>query len=168
MTEFPEILLLLLRSVTLLVVLYAAVSDVRALRIPNWTVLTVLALFAVSVPFTVEAALVSALIGGAVLFVITLLLFFLRVFGGGDAKMIAALGLWLGVSGLATFLLVMSLVGAFLAMLAVVLQKSGYAQKLVNKWKLEKGWLVALGRGESVVPYGVAIAAGSVWAFATI
>ena len=166
MTGLVEIILLGSQVATLLVVLYAAVNDVRFLRIPNWTVLAVLGLFAVSVVASGGAGLKVALIGGTVLFVITAVLYVLRVFGGGDAKMIAALGLWLGLADLPAFLMVMSLSGALLAVVALVLKKTGWAGKLVNKWNLKDGWLVALSEGRGVVPYGVAIAVGTVWVFA--
>ncbi|MBF0246684.1 MAG: prepilin peptidase [Alphaproteobacteria bacterium] len=139
-------------------VLYGAWSDARALRIPNWISLTILAAFfpmaAVSglpladVPWHVAAGLVT-LVAGFTLFAFGLL-------GGGDAKLMAACALWIGWRDLWLFVLAVLLVGGVLSLLVILLRKG------LGLWPQ---WLVAHASGlftpNKAVPYGIAIAAGA-------
>jgi prepilin peptidase CpaA len=65
--------------------------------------------------------------------------------GGGDVKMIAALGLWLPLTAVTLMLVVMAIAGGVLTLAMLVRHRLAEA-----KHQLE-------------IPYGVAIAAGSLW-----
>jgi prepilin peptidase CpaA len=81
---------------------------------------------------------------GAGLFLIGAALFAVGAIGGGDVKLVAAVGAWVGLHGLPSFLVVMALLGGALALLQLAGGRLGGAG----------GWLAP----ERGVPYGVAIA----------
>jgi prepilin peptidase CpaA len=89
-----------------------------------------------------------ALTAGLALFAAGAALFFAGVWGGGDVKLAAAVGAWVGWSGLPSFLLVMGLTGGALALLILALRPLA---RFVP-------WLAA----ERGIPYGVAIAAAGI------
>lgn len=134
----------------------AAISDLKGFRIPNRDSVLIAAAFVVAVPalgFGVQAvawhmaAAMAAFVLGAALFA-------LKVWGGGDAKLVSAVTLMAGFAGLPRFLLVMALAGGMLSLVLLVLRRL----PVKNPWA---GRVVASGH----VPYGVAIAAGGLdWA----
>lgn len=150
----------------LYLVLFAAVSDLRSMRIPNWISVALIVLFAIGIPFGLSENLTAHLIVFGIAALIVLGLFFAKLAGGGDVKLIAALALWMGPAGIVPFILYMALAGGVLAIAAIVLTKNN---ALAGKeFKNESSWLARLGRGERVVPYGVAIAAGFVAALTNL
>ncbi|KKC24406.1 A24 family peptidase [Sphingomonas sp. SRS2] len=82
------------------------------------------------------------------LFVIFALLFMLKMMGGGDVKMIAALALWLPFNALMIMLTVMALAGGVITAFLLIRAR----------------WRPNAARPE--VPYGVAIAIGGLWVIA--
>jgi Flp pilus assembly protein protease CpaA len=141
---------ILILGIVLFVV--AAYGDIKTLRIPNALVIAVaiLGLFRLIVIGDLSLALYT--VGASVmLLTVTFLLFWRGLFGGGDAKLIAAAALLVGYHDLIGFLFTMSICGALVS-LAV----------LVTHWRSEKPQLKA----KLAVPYGVAIAtAGGVTLF---
>ena len=140
------------------VLAWAAVSDVRHRRIPNWTVLAVIGLF---VPWALAATLpwsLAALAAGALALVVTLGLYAAGWVGAGDSKLFAAAALLVGLGHLALLALATALAGAVVVVISIV---SRPTRALVMLRMRGKG---DFGRG---VPYGVAIAlaaAALVWA----
>ncbi|MBI5165407.1 MAG: prepilin peptidase [Magnetospirillum sp.] len=136
----------------------AARCDLAAFRIPNRDpLLLVLAV----VPYWLDGGSVVggvwAHVGAALLVLVAgALLMSLNVWGGGDAKLLAAVTLWTGFAGLPRLLLVMAVAGGAIAAALLVLRRLLPADR--------GGWprrVVA----EGYVPYGVAIAlAGLDWA----
>lgn len=116
----------------------AAVTDLRKRIIPNMVPAVLAAAFLPAAWWAGYAPAQAALHVGAaaVVFVVAVLLFVLRAWGGGDAKLAAAAALWIGFAALPRFVAVMALAGGLLAV--VVLLTQGRTGK---------------------VPYGVAIAA---------
>ena len=106
--------------------LLAAGYDVVQLRIPNAIPL------ALAMAFLLKAVVVGpehgwlSHLGG---FALTLLLGFILsafgIVGGGDAKLLAAVALWLGLAPLPLFLLIMSLLGGLLAVLVLMMRNWG-------------------------------------------
>jgi prepilin peptidase CpaA len=97
--------------------LIAAVSDVRAYRIPNWlTLATALLFFPVAwwmgMPWP---DYITHLMAGALLFFVGFMMFQFNIFGGGDAKLMAAAGLWFGMANLPVFITWTALAGGVLA-----------------------------------------------------
>jgi prepilin peptidase CpaA len=73
------------------ILLASAINDLRHLRIPNTHVVCVLCVFAVSLPFLPSwSELGYRLFAAGLAFGVGFTLFALRMFGGGDVKMLAA------------------------------------------------------------------------------
>ena len=87
-------------------------------------------------------------------------MFALRWIGGGDAKLMAASCLWLGVAGSGMFLLYTGLMGGLFC-LALMLARSWSRPFLAGAPQ----WVVQLMEPRGDIPYGVAIAAGALLAY---
>ena len=87
-------------------------------------------------------------------FVIGFALFAFRIFGGGDAKMIPAVMLWIGPAASLEFVFTMALVGGACALIIVLVRNAVPAAVL-------PGAIRAPFEEKAGVPYGVAIAAGA-------
>jgi prepilin peptidase CpaA len=91
---------------------------------------------------------------GAAVLLVTFGLFALGWIGGGDAKLAAAIALWLGWSLILDYSLTAAICGGALT-LAILM---GRRVTLPN-WMTEKGWIARLHNPTSGVPYGIALAA---------
>lgn len=76
------------------VMFLTALSDLRALRIPNALVLAALAVFILTSPFLPFSEVLLRLLAGGVCFGILFALYCFRILGGGDVKMLSALCLF--------------------------------------------------------------------------
>ena len=158
-----------------LTVALGAAFDVGTRRIPNS--ITVGG-FAIALVLRVSTggteALVSGLLGALLAFLLTFPLFLLKGMGGGDVKLLTAAGAFLGPYRTFVALLATAVVGGVLA-IAVSLYRRRLGRSLVGTFTVVRGLaLKALSGGEVnavptletegavTVPYGVAIAAGSV------
>lgn len=132
----------------------AAASDLRSMRIPNALPIAVVAalvgalLLAGAPPDAFRDAALSGLIG---LFV-GYALFRLRLMGGGDGKLFAASAAWFGSGALLAVGFFVSLAGIVVALLALVARSSALAKQPASVRAALK----------TPVPYGVAIALGVV------
>jgi len=123
----------------------AAYSDLKSFRIPNLLVAAV-ALLAVARLIVVCDPTAAVYTVGASLIVLAIgfVLFWQRIVGGGDAKLIRATALLIGYHDLLSFVVFMSICGAFISLAAFITNRQQKAKTLY-------------------IPYGVAIAtAGSV------
>jgi prepilin peptidase CpaA len=77
---------------------WAAAVDVRSRRIPNWLTLSLIAtgLCRAGLPSEAAVGLGPSLAGMAAGFGLTFVLFALGAMGGGDVKMFAGIGAWVG------------------------------------------------------------------------
>lgn len=163
-----DTLILTARICVIMLALFAAYEDVRYLRIRNPVALAVAVLF-VPVAFTLtwQGLAVHATIAAIVL-AVGFALFAAGLFGGGDAKLLAALALWLPPAALPPFLLVMAFAGGAVALAALALRHvpalAQFLPVLAAKCG-DKSWFAALARGETVVPYGIAIAVATIVVF---
>jgi prepilin peptidase CpaA len=144
-------------------VLTAAARDAISFTIPNWISLALLALFPVAglaagVPL--GALGLHAGIGAAAL-VAGMAMFALRWIGGGDAKLMAAVALWLGWPAITTFLLVAAMAGGALALALLSLRAPALRVVVLGGPR----WVSRLAQPGEGVPYGVAIAVGALVAF---
>lgn len=137
-------------------VLMAAITDIKSLSIPNIIPIFILAAFAFTVVFdpTYFVNLENSLISAATIFVITFVMFAAGILGAGDSKLLAVLGLWIPVSTIWGFVLIMSVVGAMLGVVAIFIRK----QEFLSHRFSEVSWFGQLQQGRSAVPYAVAIA----------
>lgn len=171
----PMIIIMTLTFYVLCLVITAAYTDLIKLRIPNIMPVLITASFVLAIAIDVFTGAgifqspTSHLIAGAIVFAVMLILFFMRLFGGGDAKLIPAVALWVGLQGLPVFLMMTTIIGGILALLSIFLRKTKIGQTLLTKLlhypKLTDGWFGAMAKGETVIPYGLAIAIGTFAAF---
>lgn len=157
-------------GVPLVVSALACVSDLRTRRIPN--VLTFGATAAALITFGVTdglAGIGGAAAGWAVGMALFLPLFLLRGLGGGDVKLLAALGAWVG-PGPAVWLALWSAIAGGVLAVAVALAH-GYGRRAFgNVWGLLTYWRVMGVRPHPALtletstaprlPYSLPIAAG--------
>ena len=154
-----------------LVALMGAVIDVRSARIPNR--LTYTALVAALMLRTAVLGL-SGLKSGALGMLVAgglfLLLFVLGAMGGGDMKLMAAVGAWVGSTQVMMLILTAALAGGVLAIGRMIFSKA-VGQTLRNimhliYYRLTSGLqphpeLNVQSSGAQRVPFGVAIAVGA-------
>ncbi|MGI1662334.1 prepilin peptidase [Palleronia sp. KMU-117] len=86
----------------------AAVFDLRHYRIPNLLVLLALALFLATAVIPGSDEVAARLLQGAVTFAICFILFGLRLMGGGDAKLLPVVLLFVPAGDVATYLFCLS------------------------------------------------------------
>jgi prepilin peptidase CpaA len=138
----------------------AAGWDLASFTIPNFLSLMLIlsfALFAVSTHMTLDAASWHML-AGIIGLVAGFALFALGTIGGGDAKLFAAIALWLGFANLLDFTVAASIFGGALALLIL-----GLRHVPLPAFLMSQGWLVRLHDEKSGIPYGVALAAGALF-----
>ena len=156
-------------------IIAGAITDFLKLKIPNILPVAITLCF-IAAYATQEILeknafqdLSSHLISGGVMFVIMVVLFFLKLFGGGDAKIIPAIALWTGSNGLPLFLMITTIAGGVLALTSIGLRKTTVGQSIVTRAlkipAIQNGWVNALAKGDNVVPYGMAIAIGGIASF---
>jgi len=133
----------------------AGLSDLCSLRIPNWLTATLAAAFpVVALLLGGEVDWLSHVAAGAAVFAGAAALFALRLMGGGDVKLLAAVALWIGLGRLLPFLAITALIGGVLA-LAVVLLRLPVVHVLLCRLAPR---VAALAERKMAVPYGVPIA----------
>ncbi len=134
----------------------AAGWDTLSFRIPNTLNLIFLALFPVAVPFAPYAPdwLWHFAAFGVVL-AVGIVLFSLRLLGGGDVKLMTVAALWLGWDRLLEFVVWVAIYGGVLS-IALLLLRSQWLQMLYA----HLGRPPRVLRPQADIPYGIAIAAG--------
>lgn len=160
MSHLPYAILL---SLFPALVIVAALRDATSYLIPNWISLALVAAFpaAALVCGLVGWSLGAHLLAGLVALILGLAMFALGWIGGGDAKLFAVAGLWLGWPAGAAFLLVTALAGGGLAVSLLGLRSLWLQPLLLGS----PNWFARLATPGENVPYGVAIAVGALFAF---
>jgi len=154
-----------------LVALAGAVTDVRSARIPNrltysaLVVALVLRGASLGLPGLKSGAIGVLIAGG-----LFLLLFVLGAMGGGDMKLMAAVGAWVGSNEVMTLILAAALAGGVLAIGRMIVRNM-LREALRNTiclmyYRLTSGLqphpeLNVQSPGSQRVPFGVAIAVGA-------
>lgn len=146
-------------SVFLVLCVYAAVRDIQTLTISNGLNAIIAFLFIPAVIITAPGWDVAGahLLAGVAAFAVSILLFSFGVFGGGDAKMIPGVMLWLGPAATMPFITAMAVIGGALALTVIL------ARRLVPE-HAAPGFARETMQAGNGVPYGVAIAGGAVYA----
>jgi len=159
------------------IMVLAAATDISSRRIPN--VLTVVGMVVGPVVWGLlegPGAGVASVMGGAFALLVGMGLFMVGAVGGGDAKLLAVTGAFLGPARLVNALLVIGITGAVLA-IAVAFARGRLFWTIGATWRFAIGLVTQRGTGRVrgigspgaiTVPYGVAIAAGSLltwWAY---
>ncbi|MDP2206038.1 MAG: prepilin peptidase [Alphaproteobacteria bacterium] len=148
----------LLTCLMLATTLLSCISDVQRLRIPNTYVLIVLGSFAVAFALSPSSFGVwwHPFAAGGVFLVITYVMFAFNMLGAGDAKLGAALALWVGLPGLMAYVMYMAIVGGLLGVASLFLKK-----RKPFKNPREGSWVATVQGGGNAVPYGIAITTGA-------
>lgn len=148
----------------------AAVFDLRSRRIPNLLTLPALVLALGLRGLMGGEAFVAGLAGAGIALAVGLLFFAVGAFGGGDGKLMMAMGAFLGVDLLLSAFVLMALSGGVLALIEMVRSRT----VIITLFNVHQMLMHRSGAGVSLrnvdrggvmtVPYGVAIAIGAVGA----
>ena len=135
-------------------VAFAAAMDVFSLTIPNRISLFLIATFFCLAPI---AGLSLTDIGwhvaaGLAVLSVTMTLFFTGHLGGGDAKLLAVISLWMGFEHLHEFLTMATLFGGVLALAFLRFRARPLPQMIANE-----AWALRLHKPKGGIPYGVAL-----------
>jgi prepilin peptidase CpaA len=136
----------------------AGVWDLASFTIPNFLSLALIGLFAV---FVLAAGLTLPAVGlhllaGFVGLVLGFVMFAMGWIGGGDAKLFAAVALWLGFHDLVDYALLASVFGGALTLMLLALRRWPLPAPLARQ-----AWALRLHDARSGIPYGVALAIGA-------
>ena len=134
---------------------FAAISDLLTMRIPN-RISIALAISFIALAFACGLSPKEILLHiacGASMLTLGFGMFAKGWTGGGDAKLAAATGLWLGFDNLGQYALFASALGGLLAVLLLGLRK----------WPLPgvlpaREWIACLHEPATGIPYGIALA----------
>ena len=103
---------------------WAAIEDVRTRRIPNWLTLLMMAGgFAQSFLATRTVSPGASLLGFPAAAAVPLVLFVIGAVGGGDVKLMAGVGAWLGPGRSLAVLVVEKLIGLAIVLTQAALQR---------------------------------------------
>lgn len=157
-----DTLTLMLLAILPALAIVAGLKDLTSMKIPNWiSGVLIVSFFPAAFVSGLAPLIVAAHVGIALAaLVVGAGMFALRWIGGGDAKLIAASCLWLGVSGSGMFLLWTGLMGGLFCL--VLMFARFHARPYVGAFP---GWAVKLLEPRGDIPYGVAIAAGVLMAY---
>jgi len=105
---------------------WAALVDLRSRLIPNWLTFTlilsgIIVNFSFAGPITAGQAFLGFLVG----FGLPLALFILGAIGGGDVKLLAGVGAWMGPEVVVRVFAIAALVGAIIVLFQAIYQGRG-------------------------------------------
>lgn len=157
-----NVLILMLLSILPCLVIVAGLRDLTTMTIPNWiSGLLIVGFFPAALAVGLAPMTVAVHVGVALAALLAgMAMFAAGWIGGGDAKLMAASCLWLGLSGSGVFLLGTGIAGGALCIALIVAraQMQPYLSGMPN-------WVSSLMQPKGDIPYGVAIAAGALLAF---
>ncbi|MGA0533079.1 A24 family peptidase [Hansschlegelia sp. KR7-227] len=141
-------------------VLVAAASDLLTMTIPNRLVLAIAAVFLLAAPLAGLglSQIGMHLLAGLLVLAIGIALFAPGWIGGGDAKLAAALALWLGFEPLLSWFVLFALFGGALTLGMLFYRRFPLPLQLHRVDFLSK-----LHDPKTGVPYGIALAAGTLF-----
>jgi prepilin peptidase CpaA len=149
----------------------AGLLDLRTRRIPNWLTLGGLLAALVLRAATGVHPLLDGLAGAGLGFGIGIVLMVLGALGGGDGKLLMAVGAFFGLRPFVGALLLIGVLGGLLGIVEAVRQRA-ILPAVYNAGGMLRRWATLGRRGDAVrtldspgavkVPYGVAIALGAV------
>jgi prepilin peptidase CpaA len=150
----PSLAAIILTMALPLLCTYACFSDMFSMRISNRLSLAVLSLFPIFA-FAVGmgwAAFGWHVLAGVAVLAVTFALFAAGYIGGGDAKLTAALAVWIGFGQLMEYLLLSSLFGGVLTVAILFLR-----QHPLPEFAARQSWIMRLHDSKAGVPYGIAL-----------
>jgi prepilin peptidase CpaA len=158
----PELATIAALGVFPALMIVAAITDVATMTIPNRISLVLVpAFFLAAVLARMSPPDIAWHVGlGMAAMALAVGAFAIGLMGGGDAKLMAVAGLWLGPMAATPFLFWMAVAGGVLAALLLAARRlpTGVAEAA-------PAWTRRLLTPRGGIPYGVAIAAGAIVAF---
>lgn len=142
--------------------LVAAANDIYEFKIPNWLSIILVCAYPIcglAVGAAPTIVFEGLLVGGAAL-VVGFALFAGRIVGGGDAKLLAAISPWIGLSAMGLFLFYTAVAGLFLAIGVSLFRKLPMLPVYSRA-----PWLMDFHSRGRDLPYAVALAAGGLLSF---
>ncbi len=142
--------------------IFATIYDLTTMTIPNKVILALLAGFAVLAPLAgMGLSTIAWHVGIAFLICLAGFgLWMLRVFGAGDAKLLAASSLWLGPAQTAPYLAFVGLIGGAAVILIML-----FRRQMLPAFLVQVDWVHKLHQPKAAVPYGVALAPAALLVF---
>jgi prepilin peptidase CpaA len=141
-----------------LLMVYAAVSDLLSMTIPNRLSVVGVVAFVIAAPFSglgiADVGLHIA--AGAAVLVGGFVMFSLGWIGGGDAKLAAVAALWLGLSHTLEFLVLGAVFGGTLTIFILMARR-----RFLPTIAVKQQWLLRLHDPTTGVPYGLALCAAA-------
>ncbi|MCK8782071.1 prepilin peptidase [Rhizobium sp. NTR19] len=148
---------ILVLSVPVAALIYAALSDLITMTIPNRISLGLAVAFLLLAPLAGMGAveLGFAALAALLVFIACFALFAVNVMGGGDAKLLTAIALWYGLnSSLIAFLTAVAFAGGVVTLVFLLLRSQ--AHRVVSLGVPLPSSMVTAKK----IPYGIAIAIG--------
>jgi prepilin peptidase CpaA len=143
-------------------VAFAAATDLLTMKIPNRiSVVLVLAFFPLALLAGLSGwTILDHVAAGVLMLALGVLLFIPGWFGGGDAKLMAAIGLWIGTENLMAYMLWVALAGGVIAAAFLAVRSVPLPRVLLGE-----AWALRLHRHDTGIPYGLALAAGALMVY---
>jgi prepilin peptidase CpaA len=145
--------------------IYAACSDIARLIIPNWVSIAMVAIFPI-IALASGMALTDIglhLLFGAAVLAVGFFLFAANIFGGGDAKLLAAASVWTGFTAfLMPFAYWTVVAGGVMAFALLA------ARQFLKQTETSPPFLSHLLKKQNGIPYGVAIMFGGLMAIPSL
>jgi prepilin peptidase CpaA len=114
---------ILMAAPALVLLVWAAVEDLRSRRIPNWLTFSLaLSGIAQSLVFGAISTPGASLFGFLLGFGLTFVLFVLGALGGGDVKLLAGVGAWFGPQAAVATFAIAAIIGAIMVLTQALAQ----------------------------------------------
>jgi prepilin peptidase CpaA len=142
---------------------FAAISDMLSMTIANRVSIVLILTFAVVAPLTGMdwSAFGLHLAAGAIVLAITFVLFAIGGMGGGDAKLLAATSVWMGLGmPLLEYLVYASMIGGLLTLFVL-----SYRKSIFHAFLGQNMFLRHFAEDQKGIPYGIALGVGGMLAF---
>lgn len=136
--------------------LCAAFKDATTMTIPNWISLFLIGGFFILIPFIWPgwSEFGTHIMVGMAFFFAGFAMFAFGWLGGGDAKLMAATGLWWQWPDATLYILYTTLIGAGLALILII------GRRYLPARVLTASWAHKMFKDEKKMPYGLALAGG--------
>jgi prepilin peptidase CpaA len=140
----------------------AALTDIYDFKIPNWisVLLVVCYLCAGALIHAPTGMMIEGMLFGCAMLVVGFILFAVKFFGGGDAKLLAATAPWIGLSGFSSFLFITVFAGGILALVLIAFRRAPMLPIYAHA-----PFLIRMHQNRHEIPYAVAIVAGGLLSF---
>lgn len=144
-----------------------AITDIYSYSIPNsFSVVLIIGfyVFALLNPIYNSELIYDNTLVALYVFVATFILFAINIFGGGDAKILTAISLWVGQQDILSYIMVLSITGGLLSIILYVWRKTKPFELYSRFQPLKSLYFGCIDDAGNIevpskraVPYGVAI-----------